>query len=291
MNGVTRVAITGGTGFVGGHLTERLAREDIGFHILSRQLGDLRNRADFRGCDAVVNLADSAEWSRRDVDAVAGNLAAEAIANNVGRFVHLSTAVVVGQSNAEMIDEQTECRPKSAYEIRKFRLEQQLESRLAGRVDLVILRPTAVFGAGGQNGLKIADDLRHDPSWKRSLRSALLRRRSLNLVAVGNVVEAIVFVLRRGEPFRGARFIVSDDEDPLNNYAGFAAALAQKLGIDSRPTSLPLLDRLLPLLLRLRGRSLTNPEVRFSSAKLRAIGYRPAIALGVELDRFAASLP
>ena len=290
MNRVSRVAITGGTGFIGRHLVDRLTHDGIAFEILSRQSGDLRDRVDLRGCDAVVNLADSADWSRQDVDAIAENLATAAIASGVRRFVHVSTAAVVGRSNAEVVDEQTECRPANAYEIRKLRLEQQLEKALAGRVDLVILRPTAVFGPGGQNALKIANDLRRDARLKGSLRWSFLRRRRLNLVAVSNVVEAIVFVLMREEPFRGERFIVSDDEDPSNNYGDVATELAKSLRIDFHPSMIPLLDRLVPLALRLRRRSLTNPNTRFSSAKLRRAGYRPAIALRDELDRFAASL-
>lgn len=290
----SRVAITGATGFIGRHLGDRFAGEGIEFRNLSRQQGtDLRIRTDveraLRGCDAVVNLADSSDWSDRDTDVVVDNLAAAALVNEVRRVVHLSTAAVVGRCDEDVIDERTECRPTTAYEIRKLRIEQRIEKALGG-VDLVILRPTLVFGAGGANALKLAQDLRRDPGWKRNLRWSLLRRRRMNLVAVGNVVEAIVFVLARLKLSGVERFIVADDDDPSNNYGDIAAALAPKLGIDYRPMSLPLIERLLPLFLRLRGRSLTNPHARFSSARLWAAGYRPVITLAEELDRFAASL-
>jgi nucleoside-diphosphate-sugar epimerase len=299
-----KIAITGATGFIGRHLLARLDQERVTGRVLSRQedftapgvetvKGDLRESSDVArfmgGCDAIVNLAYASDWSDQEIDSIAGNLAESAISSGVRRFVHVSTAVVVGSCSAEVIDENTLCKPTTVYESRKLRIEEILGRRLKGKVALAILRPTAVFGPGGQNLVKLADDLRGDAEIIRKLRYALLRNRRLNLVSVANVVEAIWFALTANRDFDGDRFIVSDGDDPANNYGDVASFLAPRLGLAvPQAPAAPWLDRELPLLLRVRRRSLSNPSAIFSSRRLHSAGYSPAVAFTEELDRFAS---
>ena len=64
------------------------------------------------------------------------------------RLVHVSTAVVVGDSASSVIDEKTPCDPATAYELAKFQVERLLMEKARDAFELVILRPTAVFGPG-----------------------------------------------------------------------------------------------------------------------------------------------
>jgi len=297
-----RIAVTGASGFLGRHFIDRAAREGVACRGLSRKgdaagaaemiAGDLRERSDverlFRGCDAVVNLAYASEWSDADNDAITANLIAVASDVRPRRFVHVSTAVVVGSCTDSVINEQKPCRPETEYQRRKLRIEEQLAEGLENRVPLAILRPTAVFGPGGRNLMKLVDDLRRDSPLMRSLRFAVLRRRRLNLVSVSNVVEAIWFLLTSTRDFRGDRFIVSDDDDPRNNYGDVSAYAAAAAGLGLWRWKIPLLEGALPLLLRVRGRSLTNPDAVFSASKLREAGFQPPAAFNDELSRFLA---
>jgi nucleoside-diphosphate-sugar epimerase len=299
------IAVTGGTGFIGRHLVSRFLAEGFSVRVLSRRPppvrgpapapvmveGDLLDQAPVRelvrGVDAIVHLAYSAELTDHEQSRITTNLVSAAIDARVGRFVHVGTAAVVGAVSAAIIDEETPSRPTTPYQRQKLLIESLLADGLRDRVPLVILRPTAVFGAGGKNLVKLANDLRHDSELVRWARLAVLRRRRLNLVCVENVVEAVRLIATTRQDFSGQRLIVSDDDDPMNEYESVCRFLAPGLGVRMpRTPVLPALSGVLGVLLRLRGRSLSNPQSVFTSRRLFAIGYRPAISFQEGLQRF-----
>jgi nucleoside-diphosphate-sugar epimerase len=295
--------VTGGRGFIGQHLIKRLYGDGASVRLLTRDAaatsrlfpdaeivpGDLLDvdalRRLARDGDVLVNLAYPSDSSETDAERSAALLAESAVAERVARMVHVSTAVVVGATNEDVITERTEPRPRSPYEKRKLRIEQALQERLRGRMPLVILRPTAVFGEGGQNLIKLASDLQREPYLVRAARRALLRSRRLNLVCVENVVAAIIFAASAGNGVVDDCFIVSDGDDPQNNYGDVTAFLAQRLSV-SLP-SVPDLTPAVALLLRLRGRSISNPRSIFSAQKLLSRGFHRAISFREGLERFA----
>lgn len=215
-------------------------------------------------------------------------LAACTLRAGAERLVHCSTAVVVGDVAVDRVDEDTPCRPVSQYERAKFEIESVLSQALKGAVPVAILRPTAVVGPGGQNLVKVARELTAGRRSVGYLRACLYGTRRMNLVCVDNVAEALTLLLFRESPGAHDTYLVSDDDDPGNNYRDVRRALMKHFGIsgDSLPV-LPAPSAILSAVQRLAGRSATNPMRYYDAARLTRAGYRKATTLSEGLEGFA----
>ncbi|HVB04788.1 MAG TPA: NAD-dependent epimerase/dehydratase family protein [Acidimicrobiales bacterium] len=170
-----RVLVTGGSGFVGGHVVARLREE--GHEVVVADLkpfpggdvetvvGDLRDKSVVEaalqpGTDAVVHLAalTSVLQSVNEPEAVYDtNVAATSMLLErcrelgVGRFVLASTNAVVGDVGFAAIDEQIVLRPLTPYGATKAAGEMLLSAYGACyAMQCVALRFTNIYGAGMQ---------------------------------------------------------------------------------------------------------------------------------------------
>lgn len=301
------ISIIGASGFVGSHLLEFLSdRQDTQIRVLvHRRLisyenfpnlifieGDLLSLDSLEdlvkpGC-TVINLAYLTSNSIQDNLEAMRNLSNICAKNHVKRLIHCSTAVVAGRVNQDIIYENTICHPNSDYEVVKLRIEQALMDSALNRFEISILRPSAVFGPGGKNLLKLAHELLKSNPWKLYLKSCLFNRRSMNLVCIQNVVAALVFLLDADQKVDREVFIVSDDDSPINNYQDIENILMMKLQTKhSIFPRIPVPSILLNLLLFLNGNSITNPKVKFSDGKLSSFGFKKPIDLEIGLASFA----
>jgi nucleoside-diphosphate-sugar epimerase len=300
------LSVTGATGFLGRHFLNAAAVGTLELRALVRGdpaardpkagvryvPGDLLNPESlpplFSHGGTVVHLA----FLRGPVEAnlaVARHLASACVEAGVRRLVHCSTAVVVGRGGTHVIREDTPCRPQTDYERTKLEIEEVLLEVGRGRFEVTVLRPTAVFGPGGANLLTLAADLVRDRKLATYLKRSLYRRRRMNLVSVHNVVAALRFLAAKPGGVDREIFIVSDDDDPANNYADVERKLRRQLDLPTeRVPPLPLVSRLLPLLLRLRGRSNVDPHAAYSWEKLRLAGFEKPVAFAAALEEFAA---
>src|SRR5690242_9727918 len=105
------------------------------------------------GSEVVVHCVQS--WSpaarlryRKRVPRVLERTVSAAKAAHIRRLVHVSTADVFGSQSSARITEKT--LPKPAYAYEKLRLfeEEWLLDEAGDELDVVILRPTRVFGEG-----------------------------------------------------------------------------------------------------------------------------------------------
>lgn len=293
----TCIAITGASGFVGGRLVRALVRHGPPPYVTDdRRLtivrGDMVDPSVLTqllrpGC-TVANFAyDGA--SSADSNLAAGRALADASANcGVTRIVHCSTAVVVGNTPATRIDETTACNPTTDYEKTKLAIENLLRDKARGKFEFTALRPTAVFGPGGRNLLKMAHDLITNSRVTNYLRSCLNDDRRLHLVDVDNVVAAVEFLLTTQRPLDGETFIVADDDAPENNYRAVEQFLMHALAIsDYRTPRVVAPASFLSLLLRLRGRSLRARDTVFVADKLSSLGFIKPVAFAAGIARFA----
>jgi nucleoside-diphosphate-sugar epimerase len=302
------IAITGGSGFIGRHLVRSLARRtDLQLRLLvhrnapsewesdpaiSLVRGDLFNRESLSelitpGC-TLVNLAYFAGATCEENIRACSHLTEWAVESDARRFIHVSTAVVAGSTSARVVDERTPCRPANDYETSKLMIEKSILSQLEGRVEAVLLRPTAVFGPGGKNLLKLADEWTSDDRLVQLVRRSLYGRRRMNAVCVKNVVAAIEFLIDTSQAVDRERFIISDDECPENNYLDVGRSLLERLGHKSTRTArLPLPEFLLAFLLRIVGRSNVNPQRLYSCRKLLDAGFQKRVSLQQGLSEFA----
>ena len=134
-----RVLVTGGTGFIGGRLVERLVLEcNADVRVLVRNFASASRIARFpvemvhgnvtesgdveaavKGCDIVFHCAwevqDSESMERRVNVEGTRNVLEAAFQAGVTRVVHLSTVLVYGAMPDGDFDETTSCNPGNAY--------------------------------------------------------------------------------------------------------------------------------------------------------------------------------
>lgn len=303
------VAIVGASGYIGRHLVGELRRLG-GYRIklLSRSLvknmmgaetdvevfkGDLREPESLYGfleqsC-TVINLAYLWEAGEAANLEITANLLEACKAAQVRRLIHCSTAAVVGRAKGDLITEDTLCQPVTEYGMTKLKVEQAIVRVARGCFDVAILRPTSVFGPGGNPLKKLADDLVSGSRLSNYLKSCLFSKRRMNLVSVANVVGAIIFLMCREESLGGEIFIVSDDDSPTNNFADVEKFLMRefRLGTYTIPR-MPLPLGLLGSLLGLMGRNNVNPRCNYAPEKLMNFGFERAMTFEVALAEYAA---
>ena len=162
------ILITGATGFVGQHLLEELAEDNLDIKIISRQQhpkfwcanknfkiiqADISNKESlkeaFSNIDVVINLA--AELKRTENFEHTNILGTENIVklsreNRVKKIIHLSSVGVVGMQYSlkpVVINENSICNPKNEYERTKLKAEQLIKN---SNIPFAILRPTNIYG-------------------------------------------------------------------------------------------------------------------------------------------------
>ena len=177
-----KVLITGATGFTGGHLARRLATRGDTVRALVREpaqaadlagagvevvAGDLARRETLApavaGVEVVYNIAalyrqaGLPEATYRTVNATAVKWLVEAAASaGVRRVVHCSTVGVHGDIEHPPANEDAPLRPGDIYQATKLEGERlALEAAEAHRMELVIVRPSGIYGPGDRRLLKL----------------------------------------------------------------------------------------------------------------------------------------
>ena len=177
-----RSLVTGATGFTGGHLARYLLTRGDAVRVLVRTpsqaalpalagtdvvVGDLQGTADLLrvvdGVDVVYNIAalyrqaGLPEATYRQVNAEAPGAIVDACATaGVRRVVHCSTVGVHGDIEHPPADEDAPLRPGDVYQVTKLEGEERARERARhGGVELVIVRPSGIYGAGDRRLLKL----------------------------------------------------------------------------------------------------------------------------------------
>jgi len=135
-----RIAVIGGTGFLGRHVVAELERQGYSVRILSRRTGHDAlhlSSSDLTGIDAVVNLAGiKREEGSQSFESVHVDLVRRLIdvmnAAGVRRLIHVS--VVVARRA-----------PDLPYHNTKWKAEEHIRS---SDLNWTILRPGVIYGAG-----------------------------------------------------------------------------------------------------------------------------------------------
>ena len=247
MRDATEVAtfVTGATGFVGRRLALALRAKNRRLRLLVRQPdrldpallgaenvevvpGDLRDgdllvRA-LKGCGTVFNCAawlPGSEPGAAEAVNVRGVAALGAAARAAGaRVVHLSSTAALGSPAVDTVDETTEPRPSSPYEVTKLEGERAL-SAIEG-LRPVILRPPMVTGEGVRGGplLKLFKfcRLRAFPAFGGKLDI------EKPLIAVEDLILAML-AAEAAEDASGPYFVHSNGEHTLKNILKVAGRL------------------------------------------------------------------
>lgn len=305
--GKSVIAITGASGFIGCRLVESLSRrEDVEVRVLVRgrehpfkvypelsvvtgDLAKIETLADFLrpGC-TVINLAyDFSATSAENLRST-DNLLRACTDARISRLIHCSTASVFGHVKQDILNEEVVCNPTSEYGITKLSIETLLREGAHGNFEFVNLRPTSVFGPGGPALKKLIDNLKSRHALINYLNSCLFNERKLNLISVDTLVAAIWFLFDRPHDIDGQTFIISEDDEEINNFAFVERYLFREIcgkEYALRPIKIPL--KVLAFVLRAMGRDNANPLRVFESGKIRKLGFRSPRSLEISLRDFA----
>lgn len=315
--------VTGGAGFVGFALARRLVATGArvralvlpddphaavlcaaGVEVVAGDVTDAASLAPaFAGVGRVFHAAALVHgwhaWSRYRAVNVTGtaNVARAAHAAGVARFVHVSTSDVFGiPRRGETLDESCPFAPwREPYADTKIEGERWLRAFAAAQgLPLSVVYPGWVYGPG---------DRAFFPGFAQAIRDGLLvfwqRDTRLAWVHVDNLADAIVRVASAPSAV-GEGYLVHDDaEGPT--LEDVCARLAAILGKPFVPRYVPygvmyaaaVATAAVWRVLRLRG----GPPVltadvkafgvpfRFSTAKVRTLGWRPAIGIEAGMDQ------
>lgn len=256
---MTAVFLTGGSGFIGGRLIERLRADGHTVRALVRSQpaadrvvargaepvhGELADAAAMRagaeGCELAFHAAATlGDWGRRE-DFERGNVegtnnALRACAEaGVRRFVHVGTeaALLAGRPLID-VDETAPLRPDSPalYSSTKARAEQAVLAANRDGFETVVVRPRFVWGAGDTTLLPVMVEL------VRSGRFAWIAggRHRTSTTHVDNTVEGLVRGASAGLP--GNAYFVTDGEPVV--FREFVTELLQTQGIAAPTRSIP----------------------------------------------------
>lgn len=157
-----RIAITGGTGFVGRLCVKEAKASGVEVNLLSRPHYRLGDRPNLTGCDALIHCAfqhapgryrggegdDPAGFVRANLD---GSIALfeAAKSSGVARAVFLSSRAVYGDYPAGTeLTEDMAARPDTLYGQVKWQTEQALDAMTSGGFSGASVRATGVYGPG-----------------------------------------------------------------------------------------------------------------------------------------------
>jgi nucleoside-diphosphate-sugar epimerase len=216
---MTSVAVSGASGFVGSQLCPELAARGHRVALSRAQLQSPELATALSGIETVVHLAARAHVLHE----VRADPLAEFIRCNVGltqvlgtaarragvkRFIFVSSAGVLGaRSPPEGFSEESPPHPHDPYTASKLQAEQWLNTELRAWMELAILRPPLIYGAGARGNfarlLRLAVR-----GWPLPL-GALRAPRSL--VGVRNLVDLICALVARAAPAQ-ATMLVADRE-------------------------------------------------------------------------------
>jgi nucleoside-diphosphate-sugar epimerase len=253
------VFVTGGSGFIGGRLVERLVGEGRPVRALARSeasaervaalgakpvRGDIADRASLdaaaAGSSVAFHLAAHlgewgpwAEFERGNVEGTRNVLAACAEAG-VRRFVHCGTeAALMAGKPLVHVDETALLRPDSRapYPATKARAERDVREANREGFETVVLRPRFVWGKGDTTLLpELVETIEKGRfAWIGGGRNVT------DTTHVDNVVEGLLLAAERGHS--GEAYFVTDGEPIV--FREFVTAMLRTQGVEPPDRSLP----------------------------------------------------
>lgn len=223
---MTKIFITGSSGFVGSHLVKELKKRNLPFVAGDRSLyGDLRTQVNWEklifGCDSVVHLAARVhvmqemsvdpltQFLSSNVEATL-NIAYAAKKVGVKRFLFVSSVKVNGEETIDKAFSASDSpSPQDPYGISKKVAESELlKLHVPGVFEVIIIRPPLIYGVGVKANF---EKLFYFASRGLPLPFGLVKNKR-SLVSVLNLVDLIITALVHPKA-GGEIFMVSDDRD------------------------------------------------------------------------------
>jgi len=249
------ILLTGGTGFVGSHVLERLRTDGAPVRCLVRPkagreldaasmgatevvVGDLETGAGLKealaGVETVIHLAGvtKAVWRDEYYD---GNVRATAnlllaMAGTSARLVHVSSLAAIGpaESARRPVDEETEPHPLTHYGRSKLEGERLVR---ASRPDAVIVRPPVVYGPRDTDVFQVLKPIAK--GWSLQMTGG---ERWFSMIYVRDLAAGLAG-LAASQAGAGRAYYLAH-ERPVS-WNGLAAAAARIMGVKLRTVPIP----------------------------------------------------
>jgi dihydroflavonol-4-reductase len=249
-----RAFVTGGTGFIGGHVVRKLRKRGDDVVALVRspdKASDLRGlgcelvegdlssedaiRRGVQGADAVFHVAaiykvgvpKSEHDGMYDANVRGTERVLDAATDaGVKRIVYVSTANVFGNTKGEVVDESYERNEEdgflSFYDETKYRSHQVARDRIAKGAPIVIVQPGAVYGPGDHSELgNVVDQTREG-----KLRMKAFPECGFNLVHVEDVAEGILLAHDNGQV--GESYVLGGELSTMGDVIDKTAELSDR---------------------------------------------------------------
>jgi len=252
-----KALVTGGTGFIGSHLTEALIRKGVQVRCLLRKTSDLKwlkglpvefvpgdcnEKASLaeavKGVDWVFHLAGATKAIKEETYFEVNGLGTEnliqaCLENNprIQKFIYISSQAAAGPSSNGIDKKESDpCEPVSFYGRSKRRGEESILTR-AQKLPALILRPSAVYGPRDKDFLALFKCL------SRRIKPCLTgRQQRLSLCYVKDLVQGMLLALET-QAKSGEIFFLSDGHDYRMEDVG--DILAQAMGITALRIRIP----------------------------------------------------
>ena len=248
-----RVFVTGGTGFIGGHVVRQLRdrgdeavawvrnpEKGASLAALGAELreGDLSDRAalagGMAGCDAVIHgaaiyevgIPTSERPAMYDANVVGTENALGAARDAaVGRVVYVSTIGAFGNTRGNVVDESYEHPGESFtsyYEETKYEAHQVAKRMIADGLPCVIVQPGGVYGPADHSALgKQMNDF-----LAGRLPLVPFPDLGMNMVHVEDVAAGVLLALDKGEV--GESYVIGDEITTMRGLIDTVAKVAGK---------------------------------------------------------------
>ncbi|WP_298718268.1 SDR family oxidoreductase [uncultured Oceanisphaera sp.] len=305
----TNILVTGATGFVGQALLGQLLengeykvtaalRAASGFdRCAANVVGDITNATDWSTAltnqQVVIHVAARAhivkdevanplaEYRRVNVDGTL-NLASQAAASSVKRFIFISSIGVNGNLNTRPFTENDESNPADPYAQSKWEAEQGLwEIQRETEIEIIIIRPPLVYGPNAPGNF--GSLMRWVEKGLPLPLGAIHNRRSL--VALDNLVDLIISCIDHPAAANQV-FLAGDGEDVSTSelLRGVAQAAGKPCRLLPVPAGLLQLGATMLGKKAMAQRLLGSLQVDISKAR-NVLGWTPPLSVEQGLKR------
>ncbi len=247
-----KVFVTGGTGFIGGHVVRQLRErgdelvalarspekgrslEELGCQVVAASLSDRQAiRAGMEGCDAVIHgaavyevgIPESEHAAMREANVTGTeNVLGAALEAKIGKIVYVSSIVAFGNTHGEVVDESFQ-HPggtyTSYYEQTKVEAHEVADRLIGEGLPCVIVQPGGVFGPDDHSaiGKQMTDFVRG------RLPAVAFPDVGMNMVHVEDIAAGIILALDRGKP--GESYVMGGE---VTTMRGLLDSLAGVVG-------------------------------------------------------------